>query len=239
VTSQTGLVLPIERLVAELARRGVETLVDGAHAPGMVALDLFRLGAAYYTGNCHKWLCAPKGAGFLYVRRDRQTHIRPLSISHGANSPRTDRSRFLLEFGWTGTCDPTAWLCVPEAIRWVGSLLPGGWPAVRRRNRALALAGRRVLADALGCEPPCPDAMIGTLASLPLPKACATERASSPLYADPLQTALLQRFGIEVPVIPWPSEPARLVRISAQLYNSLDQYELLAKALQTLLAERR
>ena len=232
VTSQTGLVLPIQRLVRELSARGVETLVDGAHAPGMVPLNLRDLGAAYYTGNCHKWICAPKTAGFLHVRRDRQERIHPLSISHGANSPRTDRSRFLIEFGWMGTFDPSACLSVPEAVRFVGALLPGGWPEVMRRNRELALAGRNVLCGALNLEAPCPDEMIGSLASIPLPDAPDLHRPSSPLYTDPLQELLRLRHRIEVPVIPWPAPPRRLLRISAQLYNSLDQYERLAEALQ-------
>jgi len=235
VTSQTGLVLPIKRLVRELEARGVETLVDGAHAPGMTPLDLDELGAAFYTGNCHKWLCAPKGAGFLHVRRDRQPLIRPLSISHGANSSRTDRSRFLIEFDWTGTWDPTSYLSVPEALRFIGSLLPGGWPAIMQRNRALALAGRKLLCQALNIETPCPEGLIGSLASIPLPPATGEQPPTSPLYADPLQKRLLRESGIEVPIIPWPAPPRRLVRISAQLYNCLPQYELLARALHNTL----
>ncbi len=235
VTSQTGLVFPVHRLVRELEARGIETLVDGAHAPGMVPLNLQQLGATYYTGNCHKWLCAPKGAAFLHVREDRQAQIRPLTISHGANSPRADRSRFLIEFGWLGTVDPSAWLCVPDAIRYLGSRLPGGWPAVMRHNRALALAGRKVLCRTLGIPAPCPNSMIGALAALPIPDASTGQPMKSPLYLDPLQDTLLERYGIEVPLIPWPAPPKRLLRISAQLYNALPQYEQLAEALREIL----
>ncbi len=231
VTSPTGLVFPVERWVGELAARGIDTLVDGAHGPGMVPLQLDQLGAAYYTGNCHKWLCAPKTAAFLHVRRDRQSAVRPLVISHGANSPRTDRSRFLLEFGWPGTFDPTACLSVPEAIRCVSARVPGGWPEVMRRNRDLALAGRRLLCDALHIRPPCPEAMIGALAAVPLPDAPAGELTVEPLFLEPLQDRLLAEAGIEVPVIPWPARPKRLLRISAQLYNSRADYEQLAQAL--------
>ncbi len=231
ITSQTGLVLPIENIVRELARRGVDTLVDGAHAPGMIPLNLEQLGAAYYTGNCHKWICAPKGAGFLYLRADRQKRIRPLSISHGANSQRTDRARHLIEFGWTGTWDPSAYLSVPEAIRQMGRLLPGGWAELMRRNRALALEARTILCGALGIASPCPEPMIGALAAMPLPDGESIEPPRSPLYLDALQEELLARFRIEVPVIPWPRPPARVLRISAQVYNSREQYEALARAL--------
>ena len=231
VTSPTGLIFPMERLVHELAARGVDTLVDGAHAPGMLPLDLNRLGAAYYTGNCHKWLCAPKGAGFLHVRRDRRQAIRPLVISHGANSPRTDRSRFLIEFDWTGTADPSPFLCVPEALRFIGGLLAGGWPAIMGRNRRLAQAGRQLLCRTLNVPAPCPDEMMGSLASLPFPDSPDPEPSKSPLYLDPLQDWLLEKHRIEVPIIPWPAHPQRVLRISAQLYNSLGQYEQLAGAL--------
>ena len=238
VTSPTGLVLPVERLVAELAIQGVEVVVDGAHAPGMLPLALGELGAAYYAGNAHKWICAPKGAGFLHVRRGLHGVTRPPVISHGANAPLDGRSRLHLEFDWTGTADPTPYLCIPTALTTVGGLIPGGWPAVRERNRALALAGRHLLARILGVEAPCPDEMIGSLAAVPLPDGAHTE-LEPPLYHDPLQEALWERHRIEVPIIPWPRAPGRLVRISAQLYNDLDQVERLATALLDCLGRER
>jgi len=231
VTSQTGVVLPIARLVRELNQLGVDTLVDGAHAPGMVPLDLEKLGATYYTGNCHKWLCAPKGAAFLYVPPARQSLIRPLTISHGANSARKDRSRFLLEFGWTGTSDPTPWLAVPEALKFMASAFPGGWPRIMERNRALALAARKLVCRALEVAEPCPEEFIGSLAAVPIPPAPENARSRLPFNEYPLQDVLREQHGIEVPVISWPAPPQRVVRFSAQLYNSLPQYELLAKAM--------
>jgi isopenicillin-N epimerase len=238
VTSQTGLVFPVAQIVAELGSRGIDTLVDGAHAPGMVPLDLQALGAAYYTGNCHKWICAPKGAAFLHVRRDRQAAIRPLVTSHGRNSPREDRSRFRLEFDWTGTGDPTAYLCVPEALRFMGALLPGGFPALMEHNRRTALAARARICEVLGCAPPAPDAMIGSLATVPLPDGDGAP-PSSPLYLDALQDTLLERHGIEVPVIPWPAPPKRLLRISAQIYNDHSDYQRLGAALPSCLRPGR
>jgi isopenicillin-N epimerase len=239
VTSSTGLVLPLEKIVPKLSARGVETLVDGAHAPGMIPLNLKKLGATYYTGNCHKWLCTPKTAALLYVRRDRQVQIRPLAISHGANSPRRDPSRFLLEFSWTGTGDFSAWLSVPESLRVIGALLPGGWPAVMQRNRALALEARQLLCNALNVPPPCPDEMIGSLAAVPLPDMTATDIARISNGLDPLRGRLLRKHGIEVPVFPWPAPPKRWLRVSAQLYNSLPQYEKLAAVLRKIFPLRK
>ena len=233
VTSPTGLVLPIARIVSELNARGIDTLVDGAHAPGMVALELRTLGAAYYTGNCHKWLCAPKGAAMLWVRRDRQKLVRPLTISHGANASRTGRSRFRMEFDWTGTDDPTAHLCIPESIRFLESIVPGGLTGLMTRNRSQVLAARAVLCEALRVAAPCPDEMIGSLAAVPLPD---DSRGSSPgLHLDALQDALFAD-GIEVPVIAWPAPPKRLIRVSAQVYNKPTEYVRLASRLVELLA---
>jgi isopenicillin-N epimerase len=225
VTSQTALIFPIARLVDALRDRGIATLIDAAHAPGMVPLNLKTLGATYVTGNCHKWLCSPKGAAFLYVQNAAQSRIRPLTISHGANSTRCDRTRWQLEFDWTGTHDPTAFLAVPSAIRFMGSLLPGGWPELMAHNHATAIAARQLLCDQLEIAPPYPTTMLGSMATIPLPNGSDTQ----------LHDALLQQFQIEVPIIPWPAATMRLLRISAQIYNTIEHYQALSKALLTLL----
>ncbi len=230
ITSPTGLVLPIQEIVTGLKALGVDTLVDGAHAPGMLPVDLKKLGAAYFTGNCHKWLCTPKGSALLYVDPARLGGIRPLTISHGANAPIEGTTRFRVEFDWAGTIDPTALMCIPDTIEYVEGLLPGGWEKLRQRNRALALEARDLLCDALQIEPPAPDNMIGSLAAVPLPSVPETE--SPPAFgSDPLQTQLREEFNIQVPIMPWPTLHGRVLRISAQLYNDRSQYEYLAKAL--------
>ena len=237
ITSPTGCILPAERLITEVGRRGVETLVDGAHAPGMIPLDLRALGATYYSANCHKWICAPKGSAFLWVRRDRQPDIHPLTISHGHTGVRPGRSRFRLEFDWTGTQDPTAWLTVPKAIDYMGKLVPGGWPALMARNRSLALASRELLCAAAGSEPACPDSMIGSLASVILPDSPKPETGWR--VRDPIQGRLFEGWKIEVPIMRWPAPPKRLIRISAQLYNQPEEYSRLAQALREELAAER
>ncbi len=233
VTSPTALVFPVAAIVRELERRGIDTLVDGAHAPGMVPVDLRSLNAAYWTGNGHKWLCAPKGSGILHVRADVRAQVRPLVVSHGANAGRDDRPRFRLEFDWTGTGDPTPWLTLPAAIRFVGGLHDDGWPGLMATNRALTRDGRDRLCNALGIPAPAPDAMLGAMASVALPGIAATDAATREL-----QAALLDEDGIEVPVLPFPVPAAladgatasqAVVRLSAQRYNRPDEYARLAE----------
>ena len=242
ISSPTALIFPIEELVRELDGRGIDTLVDGAHAPGMVPLDVRGIGAAYYTGNCHKWLCAPKGAGFLHVRRDRQKGIQPPIISHGWNQSRAGYLPLQDGFDWPGTLDPTAWLCVGEAIRFVSALMPGGLPALMRRNHNLVIFGRRVLCERLGLEPVGPEEMLGSMAAVRLP-----DEESKPLdpseqdmlYGDTrYHDRLLERFSIEVPIYHWPAPPRMLLRISAQAYNHPAQYERLAEAVRRVEGDR-
>ena len=237
VTSPTGIIFPIHQLVQALGEKGVDTLVDGAHGPGMLPLDMEEIGAAYYTGNCHKWLCAPKGAGFLYVRSDKAGEIHPSCLSHGYSSPRAGRSVLHANFDWVGTIDPTPWLCVGECVRWCDSLMPGGIAALMRHNHDLALRGRRILCEALGVEEPCPADLIGSLAAVPIPAGAKMPFAEKEDFPrDPMHDLLFEEYRIEIPVGFWPAPPQRLVRISAQAYNTEEQYKRLAEALREILA---
>lgn len=233
VTSPTAAVLPIERIVRALDARGVDTLVDAAHAPGQVAVDVGALGAAYWTANGHKWLCGPKGSGVLVVRADRRDRIRPLVVSHGWNDA-ADRPRLWKEFDWTGTADPTPYLALPDAVRVVAALHPDGWPGVMAANRALAIEARGRLLATLGTEPLVPESMVGAMAAVRLPgdwTTAALEALERGLHDD----------GVVVPVVGFPVPAARalagdppafgIVRASAQRYNEPADYERLAVAL--------
>jgi len=227
VTSATGLVMPVDELVARL-EPDVRVLVDAAHAPGMIDFDVTELGASYVTANCHKWMCSAKGAAFLWVRPDRRDGVHHAVVSHGYNGGWPSEGGHLhAQFDWTGTHDPTAWLTVADALATVEAMHPYGWPGVKAAIRELCLTARDVLMEALGIAPPAPADMIGAIASVPLPPA---GNSGSAIF-DPLMAALRDRHGIEVPVFTWPAPPERVLRVSAHLYNRPDDYDLLAEAL--------
>lgn len=234
VTSPTALRMPFEALTRALQGRGVDVLVDAAHGPGLIPLDLETLDAAYVTGNCHKWLCTPKGAAFLHIRPDRRHLIEPLTISHGYSAAVGAEEKFRLEFDWQGTQDPTPWLCIPRAIGHIGDMLPGGWPAVMARNHELALKARDLLAEVLGPDALAPVGMTTAMVAAALPGE-ATAPLQSAFQPDPLRRALYERYRIQAVVGLWPPHRRRYLRVSAALYNSQDEYRYLGQALEALI----
>jgi len=217
IGSATGVVFPVKQIVDLCSSRGIDVLVDGAHGPGMLELDLAGLGAAYYTGNLHKWVCAPKGAAFLWVRPDRQSGIHPNTISHFLDEGLAE------EFQWQGTRDITAWLCAPDAIDFMGQF---GWDEVRRHNHELAVWAQGMLSDRwqVAASTPADGSMLGSMATLPLPGGLR-ER-----FADvaALQQHIYDHDHIEVPIIDWTDR--WWVRVSCQVYNERAQYERLGEA---------
>jgi len=219
VTSETATVFPIARLAAIFRAAGVPVLVDGAHAPGMLALDAPAIGADWYTGNAHKWLFAPKGCALLWTAPARQAATRPLVVSHGYDDGYT------AAFDWTGTRDPSAWLALPAALDYVAGL---GAAAMRQWNQALARAAGAMLADRLGTAIACPPAMLGAMASVRLPVAVEASEAN----AWALRGWLRASHGIEAPAVAVGG--ALWIRISAQVYTERSDFDRLADALATL-----
>jgi len=231
ITSATALMFPIERVVAEARARGIWTVIDGAHTPGHMPLNLDGLGADFYAGNCHKWMMAPKGAAFLHVRRELQAMINPLVISHGwtevSNQPGAEgpfgNSAFIDGLEMQGTRDPSAWLTVPAAVDFARQ---HDWPNVARDCR-------RLVQDTA--------ARVRVLTGLPSfcsPDYCAPQMVSMPVTpCDPLelQKRLLDQFGIEIPCFTWQSQT--IVRVSAQGYNTQAQMDHLVSALTELLPQ--
>ncbi|HEY6162785.1 MAG TPA: aminotransferase class V-fold PLP-dependent enzyme [Bacteroidia bacterium] len=226
ITSATGTVFPVEKIVPYFKQKGIDVFIDGAHAPGQVDLDIEKLGADYYVGNCHKWICSPKGSAVLWVHPARQKNVSPLQVSHNY-----DRSaEWAKQFFWPGTDDYTAYLCIPFAIESMKKLFPGGWKELRAYNRGLTLNARKVIADKMGTELPVPDGMIGHLANVYLGK--TTKPAYGFNFIHPVQDELFHKYKIEIPIIVFPgSDPRLWVRPACQCYNHVSQYEYLAEAL--------
>jgi isopenicillin-N epimerase len=208
ITSETGLVLPVEQIVARARALGLTTIVDGAHAPAHVDLDVTALGADFYAGNCHKWMCAPKGSGFLHVGEQWHDRVRGAITSWGSFEPSTFLSRTLYQ----GTRDPAAYLAIPDAIAFVEE------HDDRARCIALARDARRRLNELLGAEPIAPDDQVGRLATVVLPRP-----------APELTERLFDEHRIEIPTM----GPRRddLLRVSVAMYTSEEDVERLLDAL--------
>ncbi len=230
VSSETSTIFPVREIAGGLAELGVDLLVDGAHAPGMLPLSVEDIGAAWYTGNCHKWMCGPKTAGFLACAPGRLEEVEPLVTSFGRMFEDASMHPRQWEFFWRGTYDASSFFVLPELIDFMEGLLPGGWPEIMRRNHELAVAGGRLICDTLGIEMPLPESMIGSMVTIPLPHHGKGEPLGL-FREDRLGHALYEKHRIEVPLMQWPRKGELKIRISAQLYNSIDQYDLLSKAL--------
>jgi isopenicillin-N epimerase len=229
ITSPTALIFPVEKLVRRAREAGLWTVIDGAHAPGQIPLDLAALGADFCAGNCHKWLGSPKGAGFLYSRQEVQPLLEPLVASWGWNrdnlpgsSELPGRSRFIDENEWQGTRDPAAYLSVPAAIQFQAE---HDWPRVRVECHELLQEARRRIEELTGLPPICPDSpeWYAQMAAFPLPTCDAAG----------LQRRLYDEYRVEVPLIEWNGR--QLVRVSVQGYNTPEDVEALVGALRALL----
>ncbi len=230
ISSPTGMVFPVKELVRRLDQLGIDVLVDGAHGPGMIPLNLEELGAAYYTGNCHKWLCAPKTAALLYVRPDRQKNFRPAVMSHVASEFDIEMSDFQIEFFWNGTIDPTPRMSIPFTIDFMESLHPDGWTGIMNENHEKVVRAEGLICDRLGIEPSCPENMIGSMAAISLPWKQPSD-LPPPEGIDPLQNWLFREKQIEIPVTFTSIPQGRFLRLSAQLYNSDADFEYLCRSL--------
>jgi len=224
ITSPTAIILPVAALVKRAREAGLITIVDGAHAPGQVPLDLKALGADFYSGNCHKWMCAPKGSAFLYARREMQHFVEPLVVSWGWESEKPGPSRFIDEQEWQGTRDIAAYLSVPAAIQFMAG---HDWPRVQRECHELVRYARERISELAGLPLITPDSpeWFAQMAALPIPH-CDLEKLKHRLYDE---------FHIEIPTVEWNGR--HFVRISIQGYNTRVDVDALVEALKILLPQ--
>lgn len=227
IASASALVMPVAEIVAAAKARGIDTFLDGAHTPGQIALDIGSLDPTWYAASCHKWLATPKGTGFIYTSPTKQAGFKPMVLSCREHEVRSDRKAYLSDFDYVGTNDYTGNLVIPVAIEHMGGQLPGGWDELRKRNHDLVVEGAQLICDALGIEQAVPDSMIGTMVGIPLPGVCEP----GALMGEGLWDRLYLNHGIQVPIWELPGVHGRVMRVSAQLYNGIEDFEKLAVAL--------
>ena len=225
ITSSTGMILPIPEIVLEAKSRGIKTIIDGAHVPAHIDLDINNLDPDYYVGACHKWLCCPKGVSFLYVKKDQQENIQPQIMSWGwgeeyeefkDSTQLKSSSRFINIFQWQGTRDMSAFLTVPKAIEFQEKY---DWDSVRNRCKKMIIDARNQISTVTNLPKICPDDWLGQMASFLFPADDVAELKNS-LYND---------YQIEIPAMSYNGYSA--LRISIQGYNSEDEVDYLVETL--------
>ncbi len=222
ITSPTALIFPVAEVCRRARAAEILTVIDGAHAPGQIDLNLETMGADFYVANCHKWLCAPKGSAFLFARPECQSLLEPLIVSWGWQSVSPGSSRFIDYYQWLGTDDPAAYLSVPAAIDFQTQY---NWPQVQAACHQLARQARAEIQQLTGLPPLCPEseAWWRQMFTAPLP-ACDVEVVGRRLWEE---------FGVEVPVIEWQGRP--YIRVSIQAYNHPRDVDRLLAALKQVL----
>ena len=220
ITSMTAMIFPVEEVVKFSRDNNILSIIDGAHVPGHIPLDILTLSPDIYTGACHKWMCTPKGTSFLYVKKELQENIHPVVVSWGWESENPGVSKFLDWHEWQGTRDMSAFLTIPEAVKFMDD---NDWPNVSRKCRELVIHTRNQLLNYLKISPPCPDDWLGQMASILLPFNDAVE----------IKNALLNKYHIQVPIFTW--EGKVYLRYSIQAYNSESDLEKLFSAVKELL----
>lgn len=227
ITSASALVMPVQEIVEAAKERGIETFLDGAHTPGQIPLDIGAIDPTWYAASCHKWLACPKGTGFIYTSPSRTDGFKPMVRSCRVHEIRPTRDAYLCDFDYTGTNDYTGNMVIPVAIAHMGAQLPAGWDQLRQRNHDMALVGAKIICDVLGIEQQVPESMIASMVSIPIPGTCE----DSTLLGEGLWDRLYLRHRVQAPVWDLPGVCDRMIRISAQLYNTPDDYARLADAL--------
>ncbi|EFH82648.1 aminotransferase class V-fold PLP-dependent enzyme [Ktedonobacter racemifer] len=222
ITSPTALIFPMAKICQRAREAGILTVIDGAHAPGQIPLNLEEIGADFYIGNCHKWLCAPKGSAFLYASPEHQALLQPLIVSWGYESLKPGISSFQDYFGWVGTDDPAAFLSVPSAIAFQQE---HNWDAVRAACHELAASARQEIASLLGTQLICSDTWWNQMCTIQVPDGDSLA----------LQRTLRETWHIEMPVVVWNNH--RYIRLSIQGYNSPADVERLLTALHAIFVQ--
>ncbi len=229
ITSASAIILPIKKIITLLHSKGIKVIIDAAHAPGMIDFNLDELQPDFFVANCHKWICSPKGSAFMYVAPQHQQLIHPLVISHYNDTNIDGADHWSNQFMWDGTHDYSAYICVKNALEYMPTLIQGGWEGIKKHSHELVWAAANKIASTLQVQLPAPEHMVGSICNIPMPDGIAASRKFHSNVA--LKDALFHKCQIEVPVFMFPAAPTQWLRISAQLYNSMEQYDYLLDCL--------